>query len=254
MSCIIEASEIVNDFYYFDTIDSTQNYAHKLLENHDGSFIVCAGSQSQGRGRFKRTWESPEQMGLYMSIVWRPGIPTREITKFNYHISLAIARAIRACFDLEVKIKWPNDIYINNKKVCGFLSEMITKDNNIDAIICGIGINLRHSEALKIIKRATSLAHELDKKDINFETFFQSLVEELKDAYDAFINDGFPDIKEEWLSLTNVFDYELTINAYNTSYKAKALSIDKDGFLNVVDREGNIKKVISADIELNSGD
>lgn len=254
MSRIIEASEIVDDFYYFDTIDSTQNYAHKLLENHDGSFIVCAGSQSQGRGRFKRTWESPEQMGLYMSIVWRPGIPTREITKFNYHISLAIARAIRACFDLDVKIKWPNDIYIHNKKVCGFLSEMVTRENNIDAIICGIGINLRHSEALKTIETATSLTHELGENNINFEIFFQSLVAELKHAYEAFIHDGFHDIKEEWLSITNVFDYELTINAYNTSYKAKALSIDKDGFLNVVDREGNIKKVISADIELNSGD
>ena len=101
---------------------------------------------------------------------------------------------------------------------------------------------------------ATSLAHELGSSDLKIETFFHTLLAELRQAYASFLENKFHVIQKEWLSLTNVFDYELTINEYNRSYQAKALSIDEDGFLNVVDREGNIKKVISADIELNSGD
>ena len=251
---VIKNTKIVDAVHYFKTIDSTQNYAQKNLNKHDGSFIVYAEHQSQGRGRFKREWISPGARGIYMSVVWRPNIDISEMTKFNYHISLAIARSIQTTFNLDVKIKWPNDIYIEHKKVCGFLSEIVTDNGKIAAVICGIGINLRHSEAIQALGTATSISESSKNETQDYEIFFQQLIAELKRAYEDFISDKFINIKSEWLDYTNVFDHELTINEYNNSYKAKALAIDENGFLKVVDQEGNIKKVISADIELDSGD
>ena len=92
-----------------------------------------------------------------MSIVFKPQLPLTEIGKFNYHISLAIQRAVSRVTNVEARIKWPNDIYVGEKKLCGFLTEIISESNLIDSIICGIGINLFDSEHLKDVQTAVSL-------------------------------------------------------------------------------------------------
>lgn len=248
---VVNKYQFVDEVFFLETVDSTQNDALNRLNDTKGTYLVVANEQTKGRGRFNRSWESPNNTGLYMSVVLRLSIPLTEIGKFNFHISLAIARTIKSVLNLDAKIKWPNDIYINQKKVCGFLTEIISESNIIDAIICGIGLNTHESSHLNDVPTATSLERELDGEALEIDVFFERLILELKGAYDDFINHRFNEILDEWLDQTNIFQHELTINTYNESYRAKALSIDESGFLNVVDSEGNIKKVISADIELN---
>lgn len=248
---VISKHAFVDKVFYLDAVDSTQNYAMNKHSEIDGSFIVIANEQNKGRGRFNRSWLSPAQSGLYMSIVLRANMPLSEIGKFNFHVSLAIARTISNELKLDAKIKWPNDVYINGKKVCGFLTEIISESGIVDTIICGIGINTHDSQHLEAVPTATSIEKELDNQHVPIEKFFEALIVELKHAFEDFKNSRFNEILDEWLESSNIFQRELTINTYNESYRAKALSIDETGFLNVVDNEGNIKKVISADIELN---
>ena len=247
---IVKKHQFVDHVFYLETVDSTQTYAMQKLRELDDTFIVVASEQQKGRGRFNRSWVSPKQSGLYMSIVFKPQLPLTEIGKFNYHISLAIQRAVSRVTNVEARIKWPNDIYVGEKKLCGFLTEIISESNLIDSIICGIGINLFDSEHLKDVQTAVSL-EGAGESEINIEDFFNELIRSLKEAYVDFKNNRFNEILDEWIEHANIFERELTINSYNESYRAKALSIDENGFLDVLDSEGTIRKVISADIELN---
>ena len=208
---IVKKHEFVNHVFYLETVDSTQTYALQKLHEIDDTFIVVASEQRKGRGRFNRSWVSPKQSGLYMSIVFKPQLPLTEIGKFNYHISLGIQRAVSQMTNVEVKIKWPNDIYVGEKKLCGFLTEIISESNHIDSIICGIGINLFDSEHLKDVQTAISL-ESAGHSEINIEQFFNELIRSLKVAYDDFKNNRFNEILDEWIEHANIFERQLTIN------------------------------------------
>lgn len=128
--------------------------------------------QTEGRGRFNRNWESSKGKGLWMSLVLRPDVPFSMIPKFNLFIALGIRDAIQQFSNERVTIKWPNDIYIGNK-ICGFLTEMVANYDEIEAIICGIGINMNHVESdfdEDIKDKATSIRMHSDSI-INRYTF-----------------------------------------------------------------------------------
>ena len=116
--------------------------------------IILSDEQTKGRGRFNRNWASSKGKGLWMSLVLRPNVPFSMIPKFNLFVALGIRDAIQSFTNDKVEIKWPNDIYIADKKYV-VLTEMIANYDSIDAIICGIGINLNHSDSdfLMILNR-----------------------------------------------------------------------------------------------------
>ena len=160
LSSMISQSDLFTDIIYRESVDSTQKVAFQYISEKQQPFIVVSNEQTEGRGRFNREWLSPKSSGLYMSAVLKPDIELNEIIKFNLFISLAIARAIEKSFNLQTGIKWPNDIYINDKKVCGFLTEVLSENNMIQSIICGIGINLYETQSVKELNNATSIESE----------------------------------------------------------------------------------------------
>lgn len=247
----VSQSDLFSDMEYLHTTGSTQVEALQKLERHDGAYIVVAEEQTRGRGRFNREWSSPKNRGLYLSIVLRPNIPISEIIRFNLFISLAISKSIDQAFNMESGIKWPNDIYINNRKVSGFLTEVVSESSVINAIICGIGINIFEDEGVGAIPNATSIEREMEGgTPMDLDGFMESLITNIEHYYDRFINEPFSAIREEWKARAIVFNKELRITEAGESYMAKALDIDDDGFLEVLDQSGEIRKVISADIEL----
>ena len=138
--------------------------------------------QTKGRGRFNRHWSSSKGHGLWMSVVLRPNVAFSMISKFNLFIALGIRDAIQHFSQDEVKVKWPNDIYIDNGKVCGFLTEMVANNDGIEAIICGIGINLTQQledfdESIR--HRATSIQLH-DKNKLDRYQFLERLLQEIE--------------------------------------------------------------------------
>ncbi|MEM4650062.1 MAG: biotin--[acetyl-CoA-carboxylase] ligase, partial [Candidatus Bathyarchaeia archaeon] len=113
---------------WFKTVDSTNNIAKKLAEEgfEEGTIIV-AETQTKGRGRYRRTWFSPKG-GLWFSIILRPEMSPNEVFKLNFLTTLSIVKAINDLYNLKAEIKWPNDVLINGKKVCGVLNETKIKD------------------------------------------------------------------------------------------------------------------------------
>lgn len=252
LTSMIKDSSLFSEVIYRDSVDSTQKLAFSKITDIKDPFIVVAGEQTEGRGRFNRAWASPEKSGLYMSAVFKPDIYLNEIIKFNLFISLAIANAIEKSFSLEAGIKWPNDIYINGKKVCGFLTEVISENNMIQSIICGIGINLYDTDEISNLETATSIENELrlnDRMDFDTASFLGHLTEELEKQYNQFINTPFSSIREEWIAKSIIFGKEMRITEMNRTFTARPVDITDEGFLLAADQYGETHKIISADIE-----
>ncbi|CAM4163103.1 biotin--[acetyl-CoA-carboxylase] ligase [Jeotgalicoccus halotolerans] len=245
----VQKSDLFEELIFKKTIDSTQNHAFRILDRYDGNIVIVSGQQTAGRGRFKREWLSPEDTGLYMSLVLRPNVTNQEMIVFNLFMSLAISSAIRESTGLKSGIKWPNDIFINDKKVCGFLTEVISADNIVDTIVCGIGININPSPVTGSLGTATSIAGELGREfDVNH--FTEVLFDKIEYYYDKFLHASFSSIKEDWLCQAIIFNRELTITTVKEKLRGKALDITDEGYLVILDGDQNIHKVISADIEI----
>lgn len=252
LSAMISESELFSEIIYHDSVDSTQKLAMQHVSDIGGPFIVAAGEQKEGRGRFNREWSSPKSSGLYMSAVFKPDIAFNEIIKFNLFISLAIAEAVEESFDLKAGIKWPNDIYIAGRKVCGFLTEVISEGNMIQSIICGIGINLYDTDDIKNLPSATSIESEMKnsgRMDIDIELFLSGLMKKIEHYYNLFLSEGFSAIRDEWVFKSIIFGKQMRITETNEVYMAKPIDITDSGFLLVVDESGETHKIISADIE-----
>ena len=139
---IVKDFDSIDQIEVYNSVDSTQTKAKKALVGNKSSFLILSDEQTEGRGRFNRNWSSSKGKGLWMSLVLRPNVPFAMIPKFNLFIALGIRDAIQQFSNDRVAIKWPNDIYIGKKKICGFLTEMVANYDAIEAIICGIGINI----------------------------------------------------------------------------------------------------------------
>lgn len=246
----VEKSGLLDQLVYKKTIDSTQNHAFRILDQYDGNIVIVSGGQTDGRGRFKREWLSPEETGLYMSLVLRPGISNQNMIVFNLFMSLAISEAIRESTGLKSGIKWPNDIFINDKKVCGFLTEVISADNIVETIVCGIGININPSAVTEALGTATTITGELKDSEFDMNHFIDVLFKKIEYYYDRFLSESFSSIKDSWLEQAIIFNRILTITTVKEKLRGKALDITDEGYLVILDGDHNIHKVISADIEI----
>lgn len=246
-----EDSRTFQNLYYRESLESTQTFAKELLLNNEDAFIVVANEQTKGLGRFNREWASPMNEGLYISMVFRPDMSVAEIIRFNLFMSLALSDALNQSFNLDTGIKWPNDIFIGDKKVCGFLTEVLSESNIIKSIICGVGINLFHNDRVDDITTATSIEHEMKAgEDIDISRFLSVFISKIDAYYQMFLTSSFASIKEKWYQRSVIFGKELRITEMNESYYARPVDITDDGFLIVVDHHGDTRKVISADIEI----
>ena len=175
---------------YYDEIDSTNNRAKEAGDNgaaHGTLFV--ADMQVAGKGRRGRVWKSPSGSSIYMTILLYPDIPPVKAPQLTLIMAIAVAEGIREVTGLETKIKWPNDIVVNGKKICGILTEMGTNGVKINYVLIGVGINVNLKEFPEEMQdKATSLilegGHEYDRNqviaqvmkyfEINYEKFIQT--------------------------------------------------------------------------------
>lgn len=176
------------EIHYFDSTDSTNTRAKRLAE--DGAVhgtLVVADEQTGGRGRRGRVWESQKGVSIYMSLVLKPEIEPNHASMLTLITAMAVAGGIEKTTGLECKIKWPNDIVIHGKKVCGILTEMSTQMDYINYIVIGIGINVQNeSFPEEIGEVATSLRIESGKKQ-NRAAIIEAVWEEFEKYYDIYL-------------------------------------------------------------------
>ncbi len=181
------------EIHHFKEITSTNDIAKELAINgaKEGT-IVIAETQTRGRGRMTRKWVSPEG-GIWFSIILRPRVEPKETIELNLRVATVAAKVINSLFKLRADVKWPNDITINGKKVCGILTEMDTRGDKVDFVVIGIGINANidlNSFPKRLRNSLTSLRKEL-KKDVDRERLLTALLEEFEQYYKStYIKNG----------------------------------------------------------------
>lgn len=167
LACIVNSNNFLKNIIYYEEITSTNSVAKKILNKtnlHINNFLVLADYQTNGRGKGDAYYFSPAKVGIYMSVVLIK--PSYDLKLLSMATSLAIAKSLCTFIDANIKIKWPNDILINNKKVCGILIESATqaKSATVDYTIIGVGININNKNFDSEIESiATSLSKECGK-------------------------------------------------------------------------------------------
>ena len=232
----------------FDALPSTNSKAKELARNggEEGT-IVISKVQKKGRGRFDRYWESPEG-GLYLSVILRPKTPSDKTTLLPLVASLAVFDTIKS-YGLNTKIKWPNDVRVNRKKIAGILLESEADGNKLEYAVLGIGINLNtdiNKFSRELRENVTSLSQELDTV-VDYQQFLEKLLSALAAHYSVFSNGDFDTIIEKWKQHSDTLGKKVKIATSTDEIIGKACDVDQSGFLAVVTDSGEHKKITSGD-------
>lgn len=240
---------IGKNIIHLETVDSTNDYLKKINNQVEDGTVVISDEQTKGKGRLSRKWQSKSREGIWMSIILKPEIIPY---KAPFITLIAGASIVKALNNLQVpaKIKWPNDIIINNKKVSGILTELSADIEKTNYIIVGIGINVNNSEFDRDLKeKATSLYKEhykLSKVDIVTE-----ILHELEKLYKDYID---RDCKEETLKICKEYSAIINKNVYivkeNEKELVRCVDINKEGNLIVRDSNNKLKEIISGEVSI----
>jgi BirA family biotin operon repressor/biotin-[acetyl-CoA-carboxylase] ligase len=223
---------------YHEELSSTMETAKQLARKGCADFTtVIAGRQTSGRGRLNRQWFSDEG-GLYFTMVLRPDLPPVLSFRVGFLASLTLARLLNEIFKIEVRVKWPNDLLVNERKICGMLSELEAEADRVAFINMGIGLNVNNDPS-PIEPTATSLktilGHNVSKKEILsryldlFETQMQSA------AYD--------DVIEQWKQHTVTLNRHVRVVTTRDVFTGKAVDVDDTGALVLKCSDGSIKTI-----------
>ncbi len=233
----------------FDCIDSTNTYGKANFDTLDDKTVIIANEQTKGRGRFNRVWVSKNCENIYLSLVLKPQ-NTKYITNLTQYMSVVSADVLKT-YNVQPQIKWPNDVLVNNKKICGILSEGVIKNNQLSGIVLGIGINLNMDDkTLNSIDRpATSLNIETGKQ-INKEEFLKKLIDSFFENYNNAMQNGFEYFKNDYLKYVDFLGKTVFIQQRDNDKKEQyiAKNIDNQGNLVVLDSTNKEKIIYSGDL------
>ena len=239
--------------YYFDVLDSTQNFAIELASKKiESGTLVISEKQTRGRGRLDRKWVSPSG-GIWLSLILYPEFEISVSTLFPLVTSLALAMAIEKILKIKPKLKWPNDVTINDKKVAGILVDAAIESGKIDYLVLGIGINFKinPSEIEKMIKHTANYygVTTLLKKNENMnpKRLVQRFLLELEKLYQMLLKKEPAFFIREWTKRSSTIGKSIAITLPNETLRGKALRIDNDGAL-VISNKGKTRRVIAGDV------
>jgi len=250
----MESKDIKHTIIHFPVLDSTNNKAKEMAENGcDDGLIVVADEQTSGRGRLGRSWISPKDSGIYMSIILRPCLTPSDAQKLTLIAALAVCSAIDNYVTLDAAIKWPNDILLANKKVCGILTEVKTANDAIKYAIIGIGVNVNLPSSyvpLELKDKITSLQIELGRA-IDKKGLFESIVKEFdKKYYDFVYYNKLQELLKEYRKKCISIGKKAIAFKGEDSREVMVRDIDSDGALLVIDKNGHIERIISGEVSI----
>lgn len=234
---------------HFDTIDSTNDYAKKIGNEESEGTVIISEEQTKGRGRLGRNWHSNLSEGIWMSIILKPNIVPYKAPFITLIAGASIVEALHK-LGVNAKIKWPNDIILNEKKICGILTELSAEIERINHIVLGIGINVKTMEfSQEICDVATSLYKEnyiISRVDI-----VRNILLEFESLYLEYINNN---SKEKVLDICRRHSAIIGKEIYTIRDEEKelvrCLDINEEGNLIIKRNDGSIKEIISGEISI----
>lgn len=237
---------------YYDEIDSTNNRAKEAGDNKapHGTLFV-ADMQVAGKGRRGRVWQSPAGSSIYMTILLYPEISPLKAPQLTLVMAIAVAEGIKEVTGLETKIKWPNDIVVNGRKICGILTEMSTEIDYINHVVIGAGINVNQDDFPEDIRKtASSLKMELGKQ-VKRSELIAAIMKSFEKDYEIFVKtEDLSGLQELYNSMLVNLDRDVKVLEPGNEYEAHALGINKTGELIVRTAEGEEKEIYAGEVSV----
>lgn len=236
--------------YCLDVVESTNSEANRMArEGAPEGTLIVANTQTKGRGRQGRSWVSPPESGLYLSIILRPSCPPGWFPRLTLTAGVAVASAIQD-IGLRPQLKWPNDILIADLKVAGILTEAVFDNRRIGFAIVGIGINVNtEPDEFPISCRslATSLRLGLGKPVSRID-FLQTLLHRLEQWYGFFCTGAYETVVDAWCKFDNTLGRVVEVFLTEKRLVGVAEALEPDGTLLVRDKKGFLHRVVAGDV------
>ena len=239
-------------FFHFYSVDSTNAFASRLLAHGrtvpDGSLIL-AESQTAGRGRIGRSWHSEPENGLYFSLVLRPQLSPSLAPLFTLACAVAMHHAVERTTQLDVDIKWPNDLLVGGKKIAGILAEINAETDRIRWLIVGVGLNVNHPKLPdEIADRATSLRLASGRHQSRLDILVDFL-EQFQQIVDLFRTAGPAAVVSEWTRHSSfAIGRRVEISDGYRTVRGVTCGLNALGALRVETSPGNVEDVFSGDL------
>lgn len=241
----------VSDIEILDAIDSTNNYAKKIAQDESiNNYCIITDHQTKGRGRRGRSFYSPDKNGIYLSLILRPQLKVEDAQLITIIAALAVVDAIKSCYGIKTDIKWLNDIYLDQKKLAGILTEgeIVLENTSYRYLVVGIGINIFYDsnlpEALKDIYTALEVAvgQDLDRDYLAAAIInhFYAYYRKLETDKEAIIN--------QYKAYCFILSQEISIKGQEGKFIAR--DINQSGHLIVEDKTGTLQALNSGEISI----
>lgn len=254
-----DTADVLNEYeidydkcIYREEVSSTNDVAKEIanIGCEDGAVVVC-GRQIKGKGRLGREWAEINNDSIAMSMVLHPDISPMEAPQITLIAGIAVARALRNTAGVNACIKWPNDIVVNGKKICGILTEMNAEIENIKYVVVGIGVNV-NQEAFEgeLKEKATSLYIENNKR-YRRNILIRGIINELNKIYNQFINEnGFAGCRMDYLPLCINIGKKVKAIYRKSEVTGEAVDVNENGELVIKTQAGDMVNIFAGEVSI----
>jgi len=234
----------------FECKSTNQFLLERLVTNQPHNYLVLAEMQTEGRGRRGRNWVSPFASNIYMSLLWTLDISIAEIGGLSLVVAISVAKAIQKCGVSNVMLKWPNDIYVDNKKLAGILLELRGESNSPCNAVIGIGVNVNMpQESGASIEQEWIDMESALKCSINRNYLVSEILNELIPRLQKFNVHGFNEFRDEWNTLDLLAEKSIKIDGHMSLNEGTAHGVDQYGAL-IVEHEGITQTLYSGEVSI----
>ncbi len=246
----------MKDTLFFETVDSTNRVARELAgEDKPHGFAVLAGSQTAGRGRLGKTWQSPSGKGLYCTILVRPELAVEDYSKITLTTGLAVSLALEEICQLQVQLKWPNDIYISGQKCGGILVETSplqdTGEGNFALVGIGVNINGERGAFPAELQETATSVFIATGREYDILSIFSGIRIRLLQLLSQLASEGFAAILNQWRKRDMLQGRWMKwVTPAGDIVYGESIGVDSSGMLMVRDRAGVRHEVMSGDVTL----
>lgn len=235
--------------YYYDCVSSTNDVAKDFAKDERDRIVVVAETQRCGRGRLGRRWVSPRG-GLWFTVVLRPPTGPHESARLTLLMSSAIAMALKDKFSLDAEVKWPNDVLVNGRKVCGILAEACIKEETVRFVVLGVGIDANvdlESFPSDIRGEMTTLKEEL-LYEIDRDRLMVKILHNFEERYKKLQLGEWRNLLKEWKDLAKFIGGYVKVESCDRVFSGLARDVAEDGALILRLNDGSIKKIVVGDV------
>ncbi len=254
ISAYLKSREFSYPIYAYPTIDSTSSECERLLiAGTPPPFCVISAEQTRGRGRMGRDWHSENVGNLYLSFGFQPNLPLARMQTFTLWLGIHIAAFIRDFTGLDMKIKWPNDLMLEGRKVAGMLTEARIDNDHMRDLIFGLGINFNAPAASfppELREKAISLAMVLGR-NLPLHAFSAQLIQSVFNAYEKF-HQGVDDqqLLEKWKPFDLLRNRQVVVTTGRSTVEGTVKGIDSQGSLVLIEADGSPHRLRAGDVSL----